>query len=119
MCANCGQAAVREGQFLRRSTVEDTAELSTDEIQAIVTDGEAVRANNFVRTGMMPRQDLISIEPHLTIRDVALRWQMCAATVQQMFAGETGVIRFGPARKRSMRIPLSIVERVHARLQQP
>lgn len=64
----------------------------------------------------------------LTVGDIAERWRMSKDVVRRIFDQEDGVLRFGSPTRRLgrklkrryfvMRIPLSVFERVEARLQQ-
>jgi hypothetical protein len=66
-------------------------------------------------------------EPTLTVRDIAQHWRKSADTIHRLFANEPGVLRFGhPTQRRgrtykrryfSLRIPLSVFERVRDRLE--
>lgn len=69
------------------------------------------------------------IEPTLTVAEIAGAWKKSADTVRRLFLDEPGVLRFGHGtllagrkyRRRyfSLRIPLSVFQRVEARLQRP
>jgi hypothetical protein len=60
-------------------------------------------------------------ERHYTVREVAALWGLCADTVRSLFADEPGVLRLGHGDLRTkrkyvgMRIPESVLQRVHAR----
>jgi hypothetical protein len=103
LCSFCGKAGIRHGGFVRRATVKDLDGLTTEEIDQLATDGQEIR------------QAHVAIEPHFVIREVANRWKMSPATIARFFEKESGVVRFGKA-KRSLRIPLSVLERVHSKL---
>ena len=63
-------------------------------------------------------------ERHFTVQQIAEAWQFDEKTVRDLFRGEEGVIRLGnptsTSRKRAystMRIPESVRQRVHRRMQ--
>ena len=63
-------------------------------------------------------------ERHYTVREIAERWRLSDDLVRKVFDSEPGVIAIGQAhssgRKRryvTLRIPESVLERVHRRLQ--
>lgn len=64
----------------------------------------------------------IHAERHYTVLEIAKLWNLSSDTVRDLFQHETGVIAIGnpyPNRKRryvTLRIPHSVVERVHSRL---
>jgi hypothetical protein len=64
----------------------------------------------------------IHAERHYTVLEVAKLWNLSSDTVRDLFQHEIGVIAIGdpyPNRKRryvTLRIPHSVVERVHSRL---
>ena|ERR1700674_2782556 len=66
-----------------------------------------------------PNSTLKFMEPHLTISDVATMWKLSEDTVRRMFQDEPGVLvlggRSGGGKRRytTLRIPQSVVERVH------
>ena len=65
-----------------------------------------------------------SLEPHFTPAQVAEAWGVSTDTVRRMFEAEPGVFviqpppgRFSRRRRyRTLRIPASVVERVHRRM---
>lgn len=69
------------------------------------------------------------IEQVLTVAEIATAWKKSEDVVRRIFLDEPGVLRFGHGtllagrkyRRRyfSLRIPLSVFQRVEARLQQP
>jgi AraC-like DNA-binding protein len=65
----------------------------------------------------------IAFETHYSVPQIAAMWHMSEKTVRRIFEGEPGVLRWGEAetmRKRgyqSLRIPQSVVIRVHQRRQ--
>jgi hypothetical protein len=64
-------------------------------------------------------------EAHYTVAEVAEMWKLSADTVRKVFENEPGVLVIGTAGGRgkggyrTLRIPESIVERVHRRLCNP
>lgn len=67
----------------------------------------------------------VALERHRTIGEIAKLWHLDYKTVRREFEGEPGVLTFGPGERRfkrshvSMRIPESIMIRVHRRLRKP
>lgn len=65
--------------------------------------------------------DQLATEKHYKIEQIAELWGMCEKTVRNMFREEPGVLRKMQPAKRgkreytSLRIPQSVVERVHRR----
>jgi hypothetical protein len=63
-----------------------------------------------------------AVEQHFQIPYIAKLWNLSEDSVRSLFQGEPGVltiVRFGTAKKRkyvSMRIPASVLQRVHRRL---
>jgi hypothetical protein len=63
-----------------------------------------------------------ALETHLTVKQVAERWGFAPSKVRELFAKEPGVVRLvGPKARntrcyQSLRIPVSVMERVHRRL---
>lgn len=61
-------------------------------------------------------------EPHYTPEEVAKLWKLAPNTVRSMFVDRTGVLKIGTAggekgrRYIKMRIPKSVVDRVHAEM---
>lgn len=64
----------------------------------------------------------LALERHYSITEVAERWALSEKTVRRMFEGEAGVLTWGREETRgkrgyrSMRIPESIVVRIHERM---
>lgn len=61
-------------------------------------------------------------EPHYTTQEVADLWKLDVSTVRRLFCDEPGVIKFGRLGRRdgkrdyiTLRIPESVVRRVHAK----
>jgi hypothetical protein len=71
-------------------------------------------------TGSMPTG--IEFEPHMSVPQVAELWGFGVDKVREMFEHEPDVLREGHGESRfrrryfSLRIPVSVVRRVHARL---
>lgn len=63
-----------------------------------------------------------SFEEHFTVAEIAEKWHMSIPYVRRIFQEEPGVVKFGRAEtptQRSnihIRIPASVVDRVHTRL---
>jgi len=63
-----------------------------------------------------------SLERHFSVGELASLWDLSEQTIRRMFAGEPGVIEWGNTESRfkrgyiTMRIPESVVQRVHCRL---
>ena len=63
-----------------------------------------------------------SLERHFSVGELANLWDLSEQTIRRMFAGEPGVIEWGHTESRfkrgyiTMRIPESVVHRVHCRL---
>jgi len=70
----------------------------------------------------MPRHKLTSpqqtpaLEIHLDIPQIAALWGMDQKTVREEFRNEPGVIRRKGDSRETIRVPLSVVDRVQARL---
>ena len=63
---------------------------------------------------------LIALERHFSPKNLAELWALDESTVRRLFADEPGVLRIGKANRRdgrrdyvTLRIPASVVERVH------
>ncbi|MBI1748224.1 MAG: hypothetical protein HYR55_16820 [Acidobacteria bacterium] len=67
-------------------------------------------------------QNPAPVERHYAVTEIAEMWNLSADKVRDLFEGEPGVLVIGQRnshRKRryvTLRIPQSVVERVHARL---
>jgi hypothetical protein len=63
-----------------------------------------------------------SLERHFSVGELASLWDLSEQTIRRMFTGEPGVIEWGHTESRfkrgyiTMRIPESVVQRVHCRL---
>lgn len=60
-------------------------------------------------------------EPHFKPKQVAAKWGISESTATHLFENEPGVIKMGNRNSRrrtriSLRIPLSVMERVHRKL---
>ena len=58
-------------------------------------------------------------EIHLTPQQISALWGLDESTVREVFRNETGVLRYSAGEKRrreTIRVPLSVVERVHRKL---
>lgn len=67
-------------------------------------------------------QPTVATEPHFSVAEVSVLWVMSRDTVRSIFRDEPGVIKLDrPATRKkrgycSLRIPLSVLQRVHATL---
>jgi hypothetical protein len=63
-----------------------------------------------------------SLERHFSVGELASLWDLSEQTIRRMFANEPGVLEWGHSESRfkrgyiTMRIPESVVQRVHCRL---
>jgi hypothetical protein len=63
-----------------------------------------------------------SLERHFSVGELASLWDLSEQTIRRMFADEPGVLMWGHTEGRykrgylTMRIPESVVQRVHCRL---
>lgn len=63
-----------------------------------------------------------ALEPHFSIQEIAASWNLSPSAVREIFRNEPGVVRMGRPRSRfrrsytTLRIPRSVLERVHARM---
>jgi hypothetical protein len=63
-----------------------------------------------------------ALERHFSIQEIAEAWGLCENSVRELFKAEPGVIRIERPRSRykrtytTLRIPASVVERVHRRM---
>jgi hypothetical protein len=80
---------------------------------------------NHSRAGMTPRTFVGFTERHYTCAEIAEMWNMHPVTVRELFRNEPGVLNICASRKSRFRksyaqyrIPASVAERVHRRLQQ-
>jgi hypothetical protein len=64
----------------------------------------------------------VHIERHYAVREIAEMWSLSPDKVRELFEGEPGVLVIGERHSRhkrryvTLRIPHSVLERVHARL---
>jgi hypothetical protein len=89
-------------------------------------------ANHYQRSPEEPRErpgsvsiglaDATHTERHYAVAEVAAKWNLSADKVRELFQNEPGVLVIGdrsPRHKRryvTLRIPQSVLERVHSRL---
>jgi hypothetical protein len=72
--------------------------------------------------GTVATQSSLHAERHYAVAEIAEMWNLSVDKVRELFADEPGVLVIGkrrPFRRRpylTLRIPQSVVERVHARL---
>ena len=65
----------------------------------------------------------IALEPHYSVPEVATMWHVTEKTVRRLFEGEPGVLNWGRQetvrrrRYQNLRIPESVLIRVHRRRQ--
>jgi hypothetical protein len=77
----------------------------------------------------MTPDEMPEIEPTLTIAEIADKWKKSRDSVARIFFDEPGVLRFGNPTRRtgrkftrryfSLRVPLSVYQRVEDRLRRP
>ena len=84
----------------------------------------SMRARQMSAPTPPPMSEAACLEPHLCVAEIADRWGLSPDAVRKLFEREPGVIvlggsRAGKRRYTTLRIPLSVVERVHRRLQRP
>jgi transcriptional regulator GlxA family with amidase domain len=66
----------------------------------------------------------LALEKHYSVSELAQLWQLSEKTIRRMFLDEPGVVKWGHEEKRfkraymTLRIPESVVQRVHRRLRQ-
>ncbi len=66
--------------------------------------------------------DSLASEQYFTAKQLSENWAVSAMTIYRLFENEPGVLILGPdetmnkRKKKSMRIPKSVAERVHERL---
>ena len=63
-----------------------------------------------------PGASEFAVERHFTVQEIAELWQVSADTVRRTFAGEPGVLTIGRGRRALLRVPQSILSRVHNRM---
>lgn len=74
------------------------------------------------RSGLEESRQDPALEKHYSVLEVAKLWSLSENTVRRMFTGEPGVVEWGCEETRfkraykTMRIPESILQRVHRRL---
>jgi hypothetical protein len=60
-----------------------------------------------------------AIEIHLDVQQIAALWGVDKKVVTREFREEPGVLRIQGTSRETLRIPISVVERVHRRLEGP
>jgi hypothetical protein len=74
------------------------------------------------RTPGIERSPILKDERHFTPQELADMWKVSVQTVREIFQNEDGVLKIGRdgtrtrRRYKTLRIPESVVERVHTRL---
>ncbi len=65
-----------------------------------------------------PRQlgSTAAVERHYTVQEIAEMWQVSTDTARRTFAGEPGVLAIGRGRRALLRVPESVLSRVHNRM---
>jgi AraC-like DNA-binding protein len=64
----------------------------------------------------------LALEKHYSVLELSQLWGLSEKTIRRMFSDEPGVVRFGHEERRfkrgyvTLRIPESVVQRVHRRL---
>jgi hypothetical protein len=87
--------------------------------------GEQTRTNGEIladKEAGMAGHPSVALEPHFTCKELAAKWHMSETTVFKLFVAEPGVVKIGARNplkrtKISIRVPLSVAERVHKRMQ--
>ena len=73
-------------------------------------------------TGVLRSSAQASAELHFTVDEIAAMWKLSRDSVRRLFKNEPGVLAISPRGRRgkrayvTLRIPSSVVERVHRRL---
>lgn len=73
-------------------------------------------------TKAIPEMGNVSVEKHYSVSELAQMWRLSEKTIRRMFEDEPGVIIWGMSeerfkrRYRTLRIPESVVVRVHRQL---
>ena len=65
---------------------------------------------------LLPAPPTEALERHVTVQDLCSAWSLSERTVIRLFEEEPGVIKLGTERRRILRIPVSVVERVRQKL---
>lgn len=63
-----------------------------------------------------PQPELAAVERHFSVQEIAQLWQVSDDTVRRTFTREPGVLTIGRGRRSLLRIPESVLERVHRRM---
>lgn len=67
----------------------------------------------------------LASERHYSVTEIAKMWSLSERTVKRMFQDEPGVLKWGSEERLhkrgywTLRVPRSVLERVHRRLRQP
>jgi hypothetical protein len=77
-----------------------------------------------ITAGTTPPTRDLALEKHYSALDLAQLWGLSEKTIRRMFVDEPGVVKWGHEERRfkrgymTLRIPESVVQRVHRRLRQ-
>lgn len=74
------------------------------------------RANRYDSPEALLAPQAEILEPHLTVQQVCAAWNIDGRTAIRIFSKEPGVIKLGTERRRILRIPVSVAERVRQKL---
>lgn len=87
---------------------------------------EASHAHQFEITGLDSKKEAVSehsaLERHYTVKEVAEMWHLDEKMIRRIFGDEPGVVSIGSIERRfrrayrTLRIPESVLARVHRRL---
>lgn len=78
----------------------------------------------FASVGTDPSVCDLALEKHYSVWELAQLWRLSEKTIRRMFIDEPGVVKWGHEERRfkraymTLRIPESVVQRVHRRLRQ-
>jgi len=90
---------------------------SEQQAKTVATDGRQALRDHHDLTGQHP-----ALELHFSAQDIAEMWKLSPDSVRRLFEGEPGVLVIQHPtlrrrrRYRTLRVPQSVVERVHRRL---
>jgi hypothetical protein len=79
-------------------------------------------AQSVLNVGPRENAEEISVEKHYSVSELAELWQLSKKTIRRIFENEPGVIVWGVGerrfkrRYRTLRIPATVVQRVHRQL---
>ena len=76
----------------------------------------STRATRYDSTEALLAPGAESLERYLAVQHVCEAWNLSERTVIRLFQDEPGVIKLGTERRRILRIPVSVVERVRQKL---